>query len=399
MRIAVLSTIVPNTLRTGSEIATRAILSILEELGHEVTLYAYGRSFFRVASPVETVLLGTIPIETALAPASEKLAWAWHSLRSGHPISSEKYNYVPPATLQAEILKGRPDLLIVDHVNLFPFVEALVSRLPVGVVFHDLQAHSYAMVAAGEKRPWWRAVYARDARLNAGLEKQAGAVARFSWFLSQADVDRAQAEIGLEGGAVLPLYFPLDETAAPVTAPAQSSHDIGLIGTWSWPPVQQGIRWFLDEVVPLIPPEISIAVAGAGSLDLPGERVRKMGFVPDAREFLAAAKVSAVPTVAGTGIQIKTLELAATGTPAVSTPLGVRGLDSVPENIVVAETAQAFAQALIEAVRSPRPHDPVLGRAWNAGRKQAAIVMARDALAPLEPAGTPLATLPAGHVD
>jgi len=396
MRIAFLSTIVPNTLRTGSEIATHAVLSILQELGHEVTLYAYARPLFRVASPVETVLLGTIPIETAFAPASEKLAWARRSLLSGNPISTEKYNYVPPATLQAEILKGRPDLLILDHVNLFPFIEALASQLPIGLAFQDLQAHSYAMVAAGEKRPWWRAVYAREARLNARLEKHAGSIVRFRWFLSQADIDRA-VEFGIPGGSVLPLYFPLDDTPPPPVS--QASYDVALIGTWSWPPVQQSIRWFLDEVVPLMPPEISIAVAGSGSLDLPGERIRRMGFVPDAREFLASAKVSAVPTVAGTGIQMKTLELAATGTPAVSTPLGVRGIDSVPENVVVAETARAFAEALVEAVRCPRPHDAVQGRAWNAGRKQAATDMVRDSLAAFEPAGMPLATISARQVN
>jgi glycosyltransferase involved in cell wall biosynthesis len=381
MRIAFLSTIVPNTLRTGSEIASRAILSILEELGHEVRLYAYGRQPFRVVAPVDTVLLGTIPIETALAPAADKLAWAWRSLRSGLPISSEKYNYLPPAALRDEIMAGRPDLLIVDHVNLFPFVEPLAERLPTGVVFHDLQALSYAMVARGARRPWWRAIYAREARLNAAPARRAGQT-RFSWFLSRDDADRAAAELGIAGGEVLPLYFPLQEPAA--VAPASSpACDVALIGTWSWPPVGQGIRWFLDEVVPRLAPETTIAVAGSGSLDLPEARIRRMGLVPDARAFLASSRVSAVPTVAGTGIQIKTLELAATGTPAVSTPLGVRGLDTVPPNLKVAGSAAEFAEALMEAVRHPRPHDPSAGRAWNDARRAGAVAMVREALAAL----------------
>lgn len=379
MRIAFLSTIVPNTLRTGSEIASRAILSILEELGHEVTLYAYGRAPFRVDAPVRTVLLGTIPIETALAPAADKAAWLARSLRSGIPISSEKYNYLPPAALEAEILAGRPDLLIVDHVNLFPFVEGLRGRLPMGVVFHDLQAVSYAMVASGERRPWWRAVYGREARLNALLERRAGEAARFSWFLSRVDADRAAADLGIRGGDVLPLYFPLEGT--PVPAATKPTYDVALIGTWSWPPVQQGIRWFLNEVAPMLPGEISIAVAGAGSLDLPDGRIQRLGLVPDARAFLASSRVSAVPTVAGTGIQIKTLELAATGTPAVSTLLGVRGLDRVPANIEIAESPGDFARALVAAVRNPRAHDREAGRIWNEARREAAIAMVRRALA------------------
>ena len=378
MRIAFLTTIVPNTLRTGSEIASRALLSVLEELGHEVTLYGYARSPFRVAPPVaNTILLATIPIETALAPRADKLAWALRSLRSGIPISSEKYNYVAPETLAAEIRRGKPDFLILEHVNLFPFVEPLTKELPTGIIFQDLQAHSYAMVAKRETRPWWRAVYAREARLNAELESRAAAGARFAWFYSQADIDRAHEELGITGAEVLPLYFPLPESAASEGASAEPLYDVALIGTWTWPPVQQSMRWFLDEVVPKLPADMRIAVAGTGSPDLPSERLIKLGLVPDAAAFLASAKVSAVPTIAGTGIQMKTLELAATGTPAVSTPLGVRGIDEVPANIQVAETPEEFARALVAAVQAPRPHDREAGRHWNLARREAATTMVR----------------------
>lgn len=385
MRIAFLTTIVPNTLRTGSEIASRALLSVLEELGHEVTLYGYARSPFRVTPPVaNTILLATIPIETALAPKADKLAWAMRSLRSGIPISSEKYNYIAPETLAAEIRRGKPDFLILEHVNLFPFVEALTKELPTGIIFQDLQAHSYAMVAERETRPWWRAVYAREARLNAELESRAAAGARFAWFYAQADVDRARDELGITGAEVLPLYFPLPESASsPEALPAEPLYDVALIGTWTWPPVQQSMRWFLDEIVPKLPADMRIAVAGTGSLDLPGERLIRLGLVPDAAAFLASAKVSAVPTIAGTGIQMKTLELAATGTPAVATPLGVRGIDEVPANVVVAETPEDFARALVAAVQAPRPHDRTGGRAWNLARREAAIAMVRRAFAAL----------------
>ncbi len=396
MRIALLTTIVPNTLRTGSEIATRAILAVLEDLGHEVTLLAYARAPFTVSAPVPSVLLGTIPIETARAPVLARLDWGRRSLRSGLPISSEKYNYLPQASLEAEILRLRPDLLIVDHVNLYPFVGGLIPRLPVGVIFHDVQAHSYAMVAQGAARPWWRAVYAREARLNAGLERRAGGEAAFAWFLSQADAERATRDLGVAAPAVLPLFFPLAvEPAslvpdpAALTPPAPTRHDIGLIGTWTWPPVAQGLDWFLREVVPRLPADLSVAVAGSGSERIRDPRVTALGVVPDARAFHADVRVAAVPTVAGTGIQIKTLELAARGVPAVSTALGVRGLDVVPDNIEVAETPDAFAAALVAAARRPRGHDGVAGAAWNERRRDAARAMIAAALARLAPAASP----------
>lgn len=382
MRIAFLSTIIPNTLTTGSEIASRAVLSVLVALGHEVTLYAYGRSPFRVDAPVASVLLATIPIETAATPMSEKIVWAWRSLRSGRPISSEKYNYISPKILQEEVLKSKPDLLIVEHVNLYPFVSELASQMPFGVIFQDIQAVSYAMVSKGARRPWWRAIYAREARLNAHLERLVGREARFCWFLSEADAECARADLGIANGEVLPVFFPLDASKAPEPS-ASPAYDVALIGTWSWPPVQQGMTWFIDSVVPLLPQDISIAVAGSGSLTLPSTRLLKLGVVPDAREFLAASRVSAVPTVAGTGIQVKTLELAATGTPAVSTPLGVRGIDQLPHNLQVARSAESFARLIVEAVHNPRPHDAEVGRAWNEERRRAAVTAVAAGLAQL----------------
>ena len=388
MKIAVLSTIVPNTLRTGSEIATHAMLLGLQSLGHAVTVYAYGRPFLPLVSAVPSVVLATIPITTAEAPALHKLRWVARSLRSGLPISSEKFNYVPPEAIGRAIRSEGADLVLVDHVNLYPFARDWVGDTPLGVVFHDIQALSYAMVAARAARPWWRAAYRRDARLNATIEREAGERAAFSWFLSAADLAVARERFGNPRGLVLPLYYPFGPVPFdPAPVHAAPAYDVGLIGTWTWPPVAQGMAWFLGAVVPRLPRDFSIAAAGLGSEGLPGDRLIRLGLMPDARRFLASCRVSAVPTVAGTGIQIKTLELAATGQPAVATPLGVRGLDDLPPSITVADDADAFAAAIVRRVTAERAAHGSAGTdgiAWNAARRAAAIAIMAETLAPLE---------------
>lgn len=382
MKIAIVSTIVPNVLRTGSEIATLALVQTLQVLGHEVTLYAYGRSFVPLAAAMPAVLLATIPVTTAETPLDHKLRWIGRSLRSGLPISSEKYHYVPQRHLAAAILASGADLLVADHINLYPFVRDLAGRLPLGVVFHDIQALSYAMVAEGAGRPWWRAIYRREARLNAVLEREAGERAAFSWFLSEADATLARTRFSNRRAHVVPLFYPFaDEDPRPATG---EPFDVGLIGTWSWPPVAAGMAWFLRDVLPRLPEDVSVAVAGHGSEALPSGRIRKLGLVPDARAFLAGCRVSAVPSTAGTGLQIKTLELAALGMPAVSTRLGVRGLDDLPSTLRVADDGPAFAAALL-ALRNERRAagrvgpDPV--PAWNTARRLAAQAVVRQSLA------------------
>lgn len=386
MKIAVVSTIIPNVLRTGSEIATLALVQTLQALGHEVTLYAYGRTFMPLGAAMKAVLLATIPITTAETPPGHKLRWLARSLGSGLPISSEKYNYVPADRIADTILASGADLLLADHINLYPFVRGLLGRLPVGVVFHDIQAVSYAMVATSANRPWWRAVYRREARLNAVLEREAGERAAFSWFLSEADAAVARARFGNRRAAVVPLFYPFAD-AGPV-ASVTARYDLGLIGTWSWPPVAEGMRWFLDSVLPHLPPDVTIAVAGHGSEALPSDRIRKLGAVPDARTFLAGCRVSAVPSTAGTGLQIKTLELAALGMPAVSTTLGVRGFDDLPATLRVADEASNFAAALVELLGERRAaglYGPDATPAWNAARREAAQNVVRASLAALGP--------------
>ena len=392
MRIALLSTIVPNTLRTGSEIATLALVQTLQALGHEATVYAYARPFLPMAAAMPAVALATIPITTAEAPLAHKLLWLGRSLRSGLPISSEKFNYVPPERIAAAIIADGAELVITDHVNLYPFVRSLARRLPVGVVFHDIQAVSYAMVAEKARRFWWRAVYRREARRNAILEREAGEAAAFSWFLSEADAGTARLRFGNTRASVVPLFYPFECEASP---PVAARHDVGLIGTWSWPPVAEGMRWFLAEVLPRLPESVSVAVAGTGSEALASSRIRKLGVVPDARAFLAGCRVAAVPTVAGTGVQIKTLELAATGMPAVATRLGVRGLDELPGTLAVADDAAGFAAALLgslERRRAVGPSDRDAAAAWNDRRREAAkaaVAASLDALASHGHGGSP----------
>ncbi len=61
----------------------------------------------------------------------------------------------------------------------------------------------------------------------------------------------------------------------------------------------------------------------------------------------------------------------------------MRGLDGLPETITVADGPQAFADALVEAVRRPKPRAAAAGHAWNEARRDAARQTLHDALARL----------------
>ena len=53
-------------------------------------------------------------------------------------------------------------------------------------------------------------------------------------------------------------------------------------------------------------------------------------------------------------MQLKTIETFEMGLPAVGTPSSVRGMASLPGNVVIADTQAAFAEALKNHVRDQR---------------------------------------------
>src|SRR5690606_29038326 len=140
-------------------------------------------------------------------------------------------------------------------------------------------------------------------------------------------------------------------------------HDLALIGTWTWHPNRIGLEWFLREVKPHLPGDISIAIAGNTPADLiaawsgAGSGVDFVGKVPDATEFVESSALVPLVSRAGTGVQLKTIETFELGMPSVATTHSVRGIDHIPDNCTVADDPRAFAAAIVERIEKIRSGD------------------------------------------
>lgn len=154
----------------------------------------------------------------------------------------------------------------------------------------------------------------------------------------------------------------------PVTA---KQCDIALIGSWSWQANRDGLEWFLHQVCPHLPSNIEIQIAGPDGDDLLKDiaSVNYVGFVPNAQVFMAGAQVVAIPSVHGSGIQIKTLEAIASGSAIVATSVAMRGIDRPPPTVHVADTPQVFANRLREQVENPQSA-PTVAQQWYRDRGQ-----------------------------
>jgi glycosyltransferase involved in cell wall biosynthesis len=117
---------------------------------------------------------------------------------------------------------------------------------------------------------------------------------------------------------------------------------------------QNGLRWFLSEVWPLIrgavQPVRLIVVGYAAPNEIEGLRspdVEYAGRVPSVEPYLETASVSICPLLQGSGTRLKIVEAMAAGVPVVSTSKGAEGLEvRSGRHLLIADTPAEFAKAV-----------------------------------------------------
>jgi glycosyltransferase involved in cell wall biosynthesis len=177
---------------------------------------------------------------------------------------------------------------------------------------------------------------------------------------------------------------------------------IVFIGTTHVDANRDGVRWFAEEVLPLIRrqrPDVRFDIVGGTpppdiqALDEP-PNVRVLGFVDDVRDYMATARVMVVPLRSGGGTRLKIIEGLSFGVPTVSTTLGAEGLDLVPgRDILIADEPQAIADEILrvltddDVATSLTAHGKSVARALYSWR--ASVVPLRVALSGVAPTVDP----------
>jgi len=140
------------------------------------------------------------------------------------------------------------------------------------------------------------------------------------------------------------------------------------IGSLEWAPNQEGLIWFFEncwEAIHKKYPELQFFIAGRNApqwfqkrINLPN--VVFLGEIPDAYEFINSKSIMVVPLYSGSGMRIKIIEGMALGKPIVTTAVGTEGISTTSgENIVVAEDAAGFVQAISELIENPDFFDKI----------------------------------------
>jgi glycosyltransferase involved in cell wall biosynthesis len=133
------------------------------------------------------------------------------------------------------------------------------------------------------------------------------------------------------------------------------------VANFSYKPNRGGLRFMLDEVLPLVwaeLPDAKLTLVGAGLEQPPSAdpRVQTLGFVENLRDAYATASCAVVPLLVGGGTPLKLIEALAYGLPVIATPRAVAGL-AVSDGLdcLIAEGPDAFAKAIVRVLRDGAP--------------------------------------------
>ncbi|MER0237575.1 glycosyltransferase family 4 protein [Fulvimarina sp. MAC8] len=348
--LAIVSILPDGNPSTGYEIANQAILDAYRSQGVKLTLMGYRRP--GAALPDNAICLGEVGIENATASGFQKAAWVATAFRRKLPITAAKVARYSNSDLLTKIKSaGKIDGIVLSSIAMAAAYPFLFAEYPTVFVAHNVEGRSAIENAGNAQSAIDRVLYKREAQLLERAEMHACARARVIHTL--AEDDKVGLGIARDERAI---NLPLVVGREPVADDGRRTQDIGMIGTWSWAPNRIGLDWFLNEVVPLLPLDFEIAIAGRFDGEPPkaAGNIRYPGRVESAQGFVHGSRVLALATKAGTGIQLKTLETFEEGMPAVATSRALRGVSYIPDNVRRADRASDFAHALIDLVEKER---------------------------------------------
>jgi len=140
------------------------------------------------------------------------------------------------------------------------------------------------------------------------------------------------------------------------------SLNILTMGTLYYPPNADGIRWFAQEVFPLIRqkmPKVTLTIVGKNPpmdfVRLAGDSksgVIVTGFVEELDPYFAKSALMVIPVRAGGGMRVRILEAFARAIPVVTTSIGLEGIDARPgTDILVADDPLDFANSVLNLLQ------------------------------------------------
>ncbi len=128
------------------------------------------------------------------------------------------------------------------------------------------------------------------------------------------------------------------------------------VGTLSWEPNRDGLKWFIAEVWPKLKmkhQDLELWIAGKGA-DAPlleaarsDGQIKLLGFIDDLEKLHLQTRVFIAPLRFGSGIKVKVINALYRGLPVVTTSIGVEGMEVTPsQHLFVSDESESMIESI-----------------------------------------------------
>ncbi|PYO44469.1 MAG: hypothetical protein DMD29_00335 [Gemmatimonadetes bacterium] len=283
------------------------------------------------------------------------------SFISGRAYTYYEFQSRPFADHLRAALRARPpDLVHLDSLDLHRWLPELPA-VPIACTHHSIESELLRLRAS-----WLTpAVRRRYVLLQADrLERvERELCPRLALNVMMSEVDARRLRDLAPGAATVVVPNGADtEYFQPNGAESVAGRVVFVGPTYSYPN-RDAVEFLLQEVWPRVRAADRSASLRLIGHNAPEDRARydaetgvtSLGYLPDIRPALAEARCCVVPIRIGGGTRLKILDAWAMGKAVVSTSIGCEGLDAVDgENILIRDTPDAIADALLQVLRDAR---------------------------------------------
>jgi sugar transferase (PEP-CTERM/EpsH1 system associated) len=273
------------------------------------------------------------------------------TFHTAYPLQTMVYHTPRMHRTLHTLLRGEHfDLAHVQLARMAPYLEAQ-QQIPRVLDFIDALSFNMERRYRRERGPLRYVAYAEWQRLR---RYERALCQAFDQAIISSPLDRAA--IG-DYANLHVVTNGLDLDRFPFSEAPRQQHMIIFTGNMSYFPNVNAAIWFAHEVLPLVQqrvPEAQFLVVGANphpdiqKLARQNAAVKITGYVENVHAYLSQATIAIAPMRSGSGMQFKTIEAMASGTPLVVTPYALGGLDAQDgEHLLVADDATTFARQVV----------------------------------------------------
>ncbi|MCA9935690.1 MAG: glycosyltransferase [Anaerolineales bacterium] len=382
MRVLLLTQVLPYPPDSGPKIKTYYVLKYLAEQ-HEVTLVSFVRDTDKpeYIAHLQELCHKVITVPITRSPLRD-LFFLGKSLLTGQPWMMLRDERPEMRAALADLVAATTpfDVVHADQLTMTQFAldaAGQSSRQPFTIFDAHNATWTISHRLAETVNPLLRPILRLETRRIQRYEGML--VERFdhTMVVIEQDRDNLLAGVAAERRAALAqrisvIPIAVDTRELQPVRRQPNSLNVMTLGSLNYPPNVDGIRWFVQEVFPLVQaqvPQVTLTIIGKSPppdfVELAQQQpdtIDVTGYVPDLTPYMERAALMVVPVRAGSGMRVRLLEAFARAMPAVTTTIGLEGIEATHgREVLVADTAEAFAADVVRLLQDVALQDELAG--------------------------------------